>query len=208
LILLIAWVFIDLFYPFKADISRIDAIETARMDAAMWRSYYEKKPLKLFFQSAKLMREEFHFPFWRSFGVSYYAAKAAFVFKNGANRNDYQKALPSLKKYYSLINKISQRSFNVDSASIFELEWWIARRYREQYPPEEWEKLLAISASVVYHLPVDSFSDYASLRVRAMLLRDAKGSLISESNWLEINQILLKSWQSFAEKLRSRNALN
>ena len=35
----------------------------------------------------------FMFLFWRSYLVSYYNARAAFVFKNGTNRNDYLKAL-------------------------------------------------------------------------------------------------------------------
>lgn len=123
LFLFIGWIAIDLFYPFKRDISKINAEETARLDAAMWRSYYEKKKTKLFFQAGKLMRNEFHFPLWRSYRVAYYAAKAAFVFKDGQNPDDYEKALPFLKKYYDLINDISTVSFNTDSAATGELEW-------------------------------------------------------------------------------------
>jgi hypothetical protein len=202
LLLLIGWIAIDLFYPFKRDISRINAEETARMDGAMWRSYYEKKKAKLFFQSAKLMRKEFHFPFWRSHRVAYYAAKAAFVFKDRKSRSDYEKALPYLKKYYSLINKISETAFDADSAAKSELEWWIIRRNRQQHPPAEWENWLATTAAIMYHLPADSFREYASLRVQAMLLRDAKGEAITDQDWQNINQLLLKAWQSFGISLK------
>lgn len=198
LILLTGWIAVDLLYPFKRDISKIDAEETARLEGAMWRSYYEKKKVKLFFQAGKLMRKEFHFPFWRSHCVAYYAAKAAFVFKDGNNRDDYQKALPYLKKYYRLINNISTVSFNVDSAAMTELEWWIIRRERDRHPPAEWEKWLSLGASVVYHLPEASFSEYARLRVQAMLLRDEKGDAITEEDWKKINEILLQAWRSFA----------
>jgi hypothetical protein len=148
------------------------------------------------------MRKEFHFPFWRSFRVSYYAAKAAFVFKDGISRIDYEKALPPLKKYYGLINTISETSFNSDGAAVSELEWWIIRRNRAEHPAAEWEQWLATTASIMYHLPADSFKDYAHLRVQAMLLRDAKGDTITNADWVNINNILLQSWQSFAENLQ------
>lgn len=167
---LIAWIVIDLLFPFKTNIAKIDPVETASLEGKMWRSYYEKKPVKLFFQSAKLMRKEFHFPLWQSFHVAYYPAKAAFVFKDAKNRVDYEKALPYLKKYYRMINDISEKSFDSDSAARTELEWWIIRREREKHPPGEWEQWLALTASVMYHLPAKQFSDYAHLRVEAMLL--------------------------------------
>ena len=90
-VLFIAWIAIDIIYPLKTDITKINAFETANLESGMWRSYYEKKPLKLFMQSAQLMRDMFHMPFWRSYLVSYYDAKAAFVFKDGHNRSDYEK---------------------------------------------------------------------------------------------------------------------
>ena len=201
LLLFIAWILVDLFYPFKRDITSIDAKETARIEAGMWRSYYEKKKLKLFFQSGKLMRKEFHFPFWRSYRVAYYAAKAAFAFKDGHNRAEYEKALPHLKKYYGLINDISETHFNVDSASRSELEWWIIRRERDKHPPSEWENWLALTASIMYHIPADSFKEYARLRVQAMLLRDEKGDAITEADWQKINEILQSAWQSFENTL-------
>ena len=204
LLLLAAWIGIDIFYPFKRDIRKINAEETARMETAMWRSYYEKKKVKLFLQSARLMRKEFHFPFWRSHRVAYYAAKAAFVFKDGQNRDDYEKALPYLEKYYGLINSISTVSFNTDSAAKTELEWWIIRRERDKHPPAEWEKWLALTASVMYHLPADSFREYARLSVQAMLLRDEKGDAIKEEDWQKINEISLQAWRSFATALQQK----
>jgi hypothetical protein len=204
LLLLAGWIAIDLFYPFKRDISKINAEETARLEAAMWRSYYEKEKAKLFFQAGKLMRNEFHFPLWRSYRVAYYAAEAAFVFKDGQSRSDYEKALPYLKKYYGLINDISTVTFNTDSAATGELEWWIIRRERDKHPPAEWEKWVTETASVVYHIPADSFRVYARLSVQAMLLRDEKGDSITEADWQKINEILLQAWQSFANALQQK----
>jgi hypothetical protein len=206
-ILLTGWIITDISYPFKININKIDAKETSGMDAAMWRSYYEKKPVKLFFQSARLMRKEFHFPFWRSHRVAWYAARAAFVFKDGNSRSDYGKALPYLKKYYGLINDISITSFNSDSAATSELEWWIIRRDRGQHPPAEWGNYLAATASIMYHIPADSFREYAGLRVKAMILRDEKGTSMTEEDWQKINSILLQAWQSFANTVRQKQEI-
>jgi hypothetical protein len=198
-ILFSVWIAIDINYPFKTDISKINAVETANLEGGMWRSYYEKKPVKLFMQSAQLMRDMFHIPFWRSYLVSYYNAKAAFVFKDGHNRDDYEKAFPYLEKYYRHINDISKIPFDPDSAAKSELEWWIIRRYRQEHPPAEWEKYISETSSIVYHIPAEEFKDYAHLRVQAMLLRDQKDAAITEKDWQQINHVLISAWQSFGK---------
>ena len=197
LVALAGWIVTDLCYPYKTDIHKIDADETARMDAAMWRSYYENKKLKLFFQSASLMRNQFHFPLLRSHLVAVHVARAAFVFKEGKSRVDYNKALPPLQDYFGAINNISTTKFNIDSAARTELEWWIIRRDKT-ISPAEWEGWLAATASVMYHRPTGSFKEYARLRVKAMVLRDQKGMDITESDWNTIEAILTDAWRSFA----------
>src|SRR5271169_2001514 len=93
---LLLWVGVDLLVPRRADIRHFNAEEVARLDAAMWRSYYERQPRRLFFQLAELVRDQFHFPIFRSNRVALSAARAAFIFKDGHNRLDYEKALPDL----------------------------------------------------------------------------------------------------------------
>lgn len=152
----------------------MNAIDVADKETAMWQSYYEKKPVKLFMQSAALMRSEFHFPFWRSYLVSYHAAAAAFIFKGGSDRIADAAALHDLTNYFRHISDISTESFNADSAAKYELEWWLIRRERDKYKPGDWEEILCKAASTVYHVPPGKFSNYAHLRVEAMLLRMKK----------------------------------
>ena len=80
--LLAGWVLIDLLVPRKGDFRRFDPAGVAQLDGAMWRAYYEQKPVLLAWQSAKLLREQVHAPFWRSFVMAYHAAKAAFLVKD------------------------------------------------------------------------------------------------------------------------------
>ncbi|HMQ48804.1 MAG TPA: hypothetical protein PKA00_15285 [Saprospiraceae bacterium] len=198
------WIIIDLKWPVKRDISIVDGKEIAAMETAMWRSYYEKKKVRLLLQSAKLMRKEFHFPYWRSYQVAFFAAKAAFAFQDGQNRADYNKALPALRQYYGAINDISTKPFEVAAAAESELEWWIIRRERETHPPEEWEHWIKQTAAIIYHRPADAFHEFARQRVNAMLLRDEKGDNISAADWTEINRILDIAWLDFEQNIGSQ----
>ncbi len=96
LIVLSGWVALDVFGQRTHSLRDFDPGEVARLDTAMWRSYYAKQRLLLFFQLTELLRKEYHLPWLRSQWVGYQAAKAAFVFKEGRNRSDYEKALPYL----------------------------------------------------------------------------------------------------------------
>lgn len=56
----------DLYSQRRVDIRIFDPAQTARLDTAMWRSYYDRKQLQLFLQLAELLRGQFHLPFLRS----------------------------------------------------------------------------------------------------------------------------------------------
>jgi hypothetical protein len=188
------WILTDLYVPRQVNLRVFDPTELARLDGEMWRSYYEKKPLKLFWQSAKLMREQVHAPFWRSFVMSYHTAKAAFLFKDGKNRADYKQALPNLEQYYGLVNELSDRPFDVKTTAQQELEWWIIRREREKHPPAEWADLQAKVAAQLYQKPAQQFGEFARLRTEAMLYRDQKNEKITEKDWQKIRTVLDSSW--------------
>src|SRR5215510_8203270 len=111
LALLIGGVIYDLYYPRTTHLREFDPDEVARLETAMWRSYYDKERLKLFNQLSELLRTQYHLPLVRSNQVAYYAANAAFVFKNGKQRSDYEQALPDLIKFYTAIRKISDIPF-------------------------------------------------------------------------------------------------
>ena len=104
---LLCWAALDLFGHCTRSLRDFNAGEMARLDTAMWRSYYAKQRLPLFFQLTVLLCSEYHLPWLRSQWVAYQAAKAALIFKEGQARNDYEKALPYLHGFYSAISAIS-----------------------------------------------------------------------------------------------------
>jgi hypothetical protein len=180
------------------DIRHFDPEEVARLDMEMWRSYYAKHRLKLFNQLVHLLRRQYHMPVLRSYVVGFHAAKAAFLFKRGARRNDYERALPDLVAYYRAILNDSHAGFDAERAAALELEWWIVHRERLRYPDGELDRALANLAAEVYRLPAHLFDEHARCRAEAMIIRDdaAERGRVTELEWKRIYDLLSLSWHS------------
>ena len=195
---LAAWVAFDLYAPRRTSLRRFDPDEVARLETAMWRSYYSRERLRLFRQLAELMRTQYRMPFWRSNAVAYRAAKSAFVFKDGRSRTDYERALPDLRDFYRSVRDISDTDFDVERAARLELEWWIVHRERKRHAPGDLERALADLAAELYRVPPASLEEHARLRAAAMLIRDttAEHGATTEQDWQRIDQLLRQSWRS------------
>jgi len=205
LVLLVGGVLFDLYYPRTAKLCEFDPDEVARLETAMWRSYYEKEHLKLFNQLSELLRTQYHLPPIRSNEVAYYGANAAFIFKQGQERADYEKALPDLKKFYGEIRKISDIPFDVDRVSQLELEWWIVHRQRAQHKPGDLDRALAALQAEIYRVPVEKLMEHGRLRAEAMTIRDTKADQggVTETDWARIDELLRQSWRSLARAVTS-----
>ena len=195
---------IDLNGPRHTDIRAFDPDRVAQLDTEMWRSYYDKKPDVLFVQLAQLLREQFHFPVLRSYLTASRAARAAFVFKNGRTREDYERALPDLTAYYAAIRRVSTTPFDERRAARLELEWWIVHRQRAGHGAGDLERALAAAAAELYQVPPESLSVYGRERTLAMNLRDLKAARggVTESDWKVIDGLLRHSWRSLHEAVQ------
>jgi hypothetical protein len=189
----------------QSDIRSFDYREIARMDTRMWQSYYARERVKLFGQLARLLREQYGAPFLRSHLIAYYAARAAFVFKDGHNRPEYEKALPPLTRLYAQINRMSREPIDADRAARLELEWWIIHRQRQHHRPDALEWALARTAAAIYHQPAEAMLPHARYRAAAMRIRDTKainGGLQAE-DWRQIESLLLHSWRELWEAVQA-----
>ena len=205
LALLIGGMIYDLYYPRTTHMREFDPDEVARLETAMWRSYYDKERLKLFNQLSELLRTQYHLPLVRSNQVAYYAANAAFVFKKGKQRSDYEQALPDLIKFYTAIRKISDIPFDVDRVARLELEWWIIHRQRVEHAPGDLDKALAELQAEIYRVPVERLTEHGRLRAAAMTIRDNKAEQggMTEEDWNRINELLKQSWRSLRDAVKA-----
>lgn len=195
---LLAYGAFDLLAPRSSRMRSFDPDEVARLDTAMWRSYYARQQVKLYNQMTELLRTQYNLPFVRSNTVAYQAARAAFVFKGGHGRQDYEKALPYLVSFYTSLHKVSDIPFDIDRAAKLELEWWIIHRERDKHAAGDLERALADLSGELYQMPAERFSEYARLRAEAMTIRDTKADQggVTESDWARIDELLHASWQS------------
>src|SRR5437868_5928221 len=182
---LAVWIAVDLWRPVSQNLRQFDPEEVARLDTDMWRSYYDRERLKLFNQLAFLLRRQYRMPLLRSYVVGFHAAKAAFIFKEGHGRADYERALPDLVAYYAAIRKVSTTPFDVQRTARLELEWWIVHRERNRLPAGALDRALADLAAEIYQMPRERFAEHARYRAEAMVLRDdrAEANGASESDW-------------------------
>lgn len=200
-VLLSVWIAYDLYRPHKVDIRKFDADEVARLDTAMWRSYYSRERVRMYRELTELLEKQYQMPFWRRQLVAFYAAKAAFVFKDGKTREDYEKALPDTEKFLGEIREVSTTDFDVKEAARLEVEWWIVHRQRKQYKEGDLARALADAAGALYQTPAENFLEYGNYRAEAMKIRDEKAESggVTEEDWQRIDELLHKSWRSLHE---------
>ncbi len=197
-VLLAAWIAFDLNRAHATNVRRFDADEVARLETAMWRSYYDRRRARLFFQLGGLLRTQYGFPFWQSQRVAFNAARAAFVFKDGRGRADYERALPDLVAFYQAIRRVGDVPFDAERAARLELEWWIVHRERKQHQPGDLADALAATAAEVYQVPAERLTEHARLRADAMTIRDEQAAAhgVTEADWARIDELLHASWRS------------
>jgi hypothetical protein len=204
-VLLGSWIAYDLYSPRQTKMRQFDANEVARLETAMWRSYYSRQRVQLFREAAELLRTQYRLPFWRSNTVAIRAAKAAFVFKDGHNRAEYERALPDLVKFYAEIRAVSDTPFDVDKAAKLELEWWIIHRERAQHDPANLDRALAELQAEIFHVPAERLMEHAHLRAEAMRIRDDKAANggVTNEDWRKIEELLRGSWSSLLKAVNS-----
>ena len=185
------------FVKSPSDLRAFDATAVGQWDTDMWRSYYERRPVLLFRQMITLLRTQYGMRPLEALVNAYRAAHAAFVFKDGRNRTDYEKALPDLDAYYGDIAARAAQPFDSHRAAVLELEWWIVHRERRQ----DLAAALAALQAEIYGIPAERFAEHARVRAEAMDLRDSKGTAITEDDWRRIGQMLGASWKSLHEAL-------
>ncbi|MDQ1559224.1 MAG: hypothetical protein QOD32_2284 [Pyrinomonadaceae bacterium] len=206
LALLTLWIAFDLNRTHATELRKFDADEVARLETAMWRSYYERRRVRLFAELAGLLRTQYRFSFWKSNRVALSAARAAFVFKDGHSRDEYERALPHLVEFYRAIREASDVPFDVERVARLELEWWIVHRERAKYREGDLARALAEAAAEIYRVPAERLSEHGRLRAEAMTIRDTRATApggVTEADWAHIDALLRASWQSLFQAVNS-----
>jgi hypothetical protein len=201
----VGWAVAELARPRRVDIRSFDPEEVARLETAMWRSYYDRRRLPLFGQLVALLQGQFHLQPLRAVTMAGLAARAAAVFQVGASHADYRGALPHLERYYHGIRAVSEVPFDPVRAARLELEWWIVHREVDDHPPGDLEAALADLAAELYQVPAERLWTHASRRAEAMTIRDRTSRRavgVLEDDWDRIEAVLWVAWKALADEVR------
>jgi hypothetical protein len=193
----------DLLLPRSHDLRRFDPDEVARLETAMWRSYYDRRRVRLYLELTELLRTQYGLTYLRSNVDGIRAARSAFVFKDGHSRDEYERALPDLEAFYSDMRSASSTPFDPERAARLELEWWIIHRERAQHDPQDLVNALADLPAEIYGVPASRLLEHARLRAEAMTIRDTKADAggVTESDWARIDELLHASWRSLHDEV-------
>ena len=200
------WAAAELVRPRRTDIRVFDPDEVARLETAMWRSYYDRRRLPLFGQLVSLLQGQFHLQPLRAVAMAGLAARAAAVFQVGSSHDDYRRALPYLERYYAGIRTVSQVPFDPRRAAALELEWWIVHREVDDHPPGDLEHALAELAAELYQVPAERLWTHAARRAEAMTIRDRTSRRevgVLDDDWDRIEAVLWVAWKALAGEVRT-----
>lgn len=199
------WAVAELARPRRTDIRVFDPDDVARLETAMWRSYYDRRRMPLFGQLVALLQGQFHLQPLRAVALAGLAARAAAVFQVGESHDDYRRALPYLERYYAGIRAVSEVPFDPRRAAGLELEWWIVHREHVLHPPGDLERALADLAAELYQVPAERLWAHASRRAEAMTIRDHAATRevgVLEDDWDRIEAVLWVAWKALADEVR------
>jgi hypothetical protein len=199
------WAVAELARPRRADIREFDPDEVARLETAMWRSYYDRRRLPLFGRLVALLQGQFHLQPLRAVTLAGLAARAAAVFQVGSSHADYRRALPYLERYYAGIRAVSEVPFDPRRAAELELDWWIVHREVDDHPPGDLEAALADLAAELYQVPAERCWTHAARRAEAMTIRDRTSRRavgVTGDDWDRIEAVLWVSWKALADEVR------
>jgi hypothetical protein len=203
------WAAAELARPRRVDIRVFDPDQVARLETAMWRSYYDRRRLPLFGQLVALLQGQFHLQPLRAVTLAGLAARAAAVFQVGASHDDYRRALPYLERYYAGIRAVSEVPFDPRRAAWLELEWWIMHREVDDHPPGDLDHALADLAAELYQVPAERLAMHAARRAEAMTIRDRTSRRavgVLDDDWDRIEAVLRVAWKALADELRTAAA--
>ncbi len=191
--------------PRQADLTAFDPGETARLETAMWRHYYDKRFLALFADLYGLARGQDGFSPLDSARIAVTAARAARAFQPTASRAEAQVAVPLLIDYFAVLARGAPVPVDTVAAARAELDWWQSRR--EAVGPKTYGLTIARVTALVYGVDGDDVRAFGITRAQAMEFRDQRGQSITEADWAAIEQQLLSAYRHLKRAVSRRTKI-
>jgi hypothetical protein len=188
--------------PRNADLRAFNPQRMAQRETEMWKDYYNKHYVQLFWDLYASSRSEFRFSPLDSFRIALAAAHAAKLFQPTRSREEASVALPPLEVYYGLLRKAAPADFDPAKAAQLELDWWQARR--ENAAPADYGKTIAETSALIYGAENPAVAEAGVLRAEAMAYRDARSGKMTDGDWRAISGQLATAYGKLKEGIGRR----
>ncbi len=187
----------------KYSLKNFDPEEVGILETKMWQAYYHHKFFLLFILIVKFIKSQSHLSYLISIRAAYHAAFAATLFRLQKGKENKNRMLKHLEKYFKIIANNSVEVFNYKRAAELELEWWFIDRYPDKYNSTREDALASLAASL-YDINPAQLKEHAQYRAQAMVLDRAQATAVKNksraertpADWAEIESLLKKSFSS------------
>lgn len=174
--------------PRRADLTRFDPAEMARLETSMWRHYYQQRYWALFLDLYQVARREQGFSPLDSMRIAMAAARAAKSFQPSTSHAQAEAAIPDLVGYFHVLAQGAPVAVDDVEAARTELAWWQARR--EAVPPDQYGAIIARVSTLLYGVDNADIRRSGLVRAQAMDYRDAHNIAMTEVDWAAIDDQL------------------
>jgi hypothetical protein len=186
----------------KVDLRLFNHLKAAEIETKMWRSYYNHQFIKMFYQLTLFMRSVLRCGWFIALRLAWHSAIAAVYFRRRRGRENYDKVLKHLIKFYKIGSNHSIAPYDYKKAGQLELEWWDIHRYPKKYK-KSLEQSLAEAFAVIYHCEPKNLKEYAYYRAKAAQMLTHEGDTHPTKNdWPKIEDLLYKTWHSLSVAVR------
>lgn len=188
-------IFIGHLAPSSRTAESFDAARYGRLESDMWRAYYERNTITLYFLSATFLREFFQLGYVSSMKNAWRATWAAYHFSKSTQHQQYEELIPGLEKYYSDICESIKRKCDAGKLASLEINWWVIHRELSHHGPGELSEALAKTAAELYGIPKEKLLNFGQMKTEAMVLRKKAfyERTITSLDWDEIARLLEKA---------------
>lgn len=182
----------------RPNLCGFEPAELGRVEAAMWRSYYEGRWFRLGSQAMQLACGQYRFSWWDGARIATHTAISAAHFRT---RTDDPRCLPELESYYCIVERAAPVRFDVSEAARLELAWWTERR--KKVLPKDYARTIAKLTALNYGIPEADVLPACRQRAEAMAYRDARGSRMTEADWHELTHQLRAAYAALHAELKT-----
>ena len=173
------------------DVAAFDPQVVADLEIEAWKAQAEKSEFSLFFITAKLMREQFRYTWWRAFRSAFYESRMRISVGEMANR--FERALPDLEAVAAIEQSWTKKNFEPAKAARARLNWLASSRMPGQDATQNVASHMADDYAMRYGVGQDRVAGFAEYMVGAMKMRDES---TSQPDWNQIQKMVLEGYRA------------